>query len=522
MLWIGVRSGLRLRQGRRFVENPQRRISKLTSILDIAKAMVTRRDLESLLPMVIEEARQVAEADRCSLFLVDREEQILYTKVAQGIDHSPRIQVPLGVGIAGHTAKTGQVINLPDAYADPRFNRAVDLSTGYRTTSLLCVPMYNTNQEVVGVIQALNKRGGPFLAEDEELLLALGGQAASAVENALLHEEIQQLFEGFVKASVVAIESRDPTTAGHSERVARLTLGLADAVERSTRGAYQGVRFSADERNELRYAALLHDFGKVGVREHVLVKANKFYPHELTLVEQRFDYARKSLEAESLRRQRDRLAAGEDPETVLADEEGPLAKRLREIDTALELVRRCNKPTVLPAGIQGPLAELARLGFLGPDGTRHTLLSQAEVELLSIPKGSLSPSERLEIQSHVSHTYRFLSQIPWTRSLRRVPEIAHAHHEKLDGSGYPLAAPATSIGIEARMMAIADIYDALTVSDRPYKRAVSHDHALEIIEAEVRQGKLDQDLFRLFVDERVPEVHLDPPSEAADREAGTR
>src|SRR5690606_17281135 len=135
---------------------------------------------------------------------VDRDNQILYTKVAQGMDHAPRIQVPLGVGIAGHTAKTGQVINLPNAYADPRSNRAVDISTGYRTTSLLCVPTYNTSHEVVGVIQALNKRGGSFLAEDEELLLALGGQAASAVENALLHQEIQELFEGFVKASVVA------------------------------------------------------------------------------------------------------------------------------------------------------------------------------------------------------------------------------------------------------------------------------------------------------------------------------
>lgn len=503
------------------MERLQRRIGKLTSILDIAKAMVTRRDLDSLLPMIIDEARRVVDADRCSLFLVDRETETLYSEVAQGMDHTPQIRVPLGVGIAGHTAKTGQIINLPDAYADPRFNRAVDASTGYRTASLLCVPMYNTNREVVGVIQALNKRGGPFLGEDEELLLVLGGQAASAVENALLHEELNQTFEGFVKASVVAIESRDPTTAGHSERVALLTLGLASAVERETRGRYAGVRFDADQRNEIRYAALLHDFGKVGVREHVLVKANKFYPHELSLVEQRFDYARKSLEAESLRRQRDRIAAGEDPSRVMQDEEGPLAARMREIDAALDLVRRCNLPTVLPAGIQGPLDDLARLGFLGPDGTRHTLLSEAEVELLSIPKGSLSPAERLEIQSHVSHTFRFLSQIPWTRSLRRVPEIAHLHHEKLDGSGYPLAIPAEEIGIEARMMAIADIYDALTVSDRPYKKAVSHDLALEILDSEVREGKLDDELFRLFVEAKVPERHLhgeEPPPH--ERDAG--
>lgn len=504
------------------MEHLQRRIQKLTSILDVAKAMVSQRDLDSLLPMIIDEARRVADADRCSLFLLDRDAQVLYSKVAQGMGGTPRIRVPLGVGIAGNVARTGRAINLPDAYADPRFNRAVDLSTGYRTTSLLCVPMFNANGDVVGVIQALNKRGGPFSADDEELLLALGGQAASAVENALLHEEIQRLFEGFVKASVVAIESRDPTTAGHSERVARLTLGLATAVEQDARGPYAGVRFSAEQRMEIRYAALLHDFGKVGVREHVLVKANKFHPHELTMVEQRFDYARRSLEAESLRRQRDRLMAGESPGKVLLEEEAVLEARLREIDAALELVRRCNRPTVLPAGISGPLAELARVGFPGPDGTRHTLLSETEVELLSIPKGSLSPAERLEIQSHVTHTYRFLTQIPWTRSLRRVPEIAAAHHEKLDGTGYPLAIPAESIGIESRMMAIADIFDALTVSDRPYKKAVAPDLALEIIEAEVKEGKLDADLFRLFHEADVPGRALAPPVDelVADEVAG--
>jgi len=431
-----------------------------------------------------------------------------------------RVRTPLGVGIAGTVAQTGNAINLPDAYGDPRFNRAVDLSTGYRTTSLLCVPMFNATGDVVGVIQALNKRGGVFGEDDEELLLALGGQAASAVENALLHEEIQRLFEGFVKASVVAIESRDPTTAGHSERVARLTLGLAAAVEQDDKGAYAGIHFTPEQRMEIRYAALLHDFGKVGVREHVLVKANKFHPHELAMVEARFDYARRSLEAESLKRQRDRIIAGESPGKVLLEEEGVLEARLREIDAALELVRRCNKPTVLPAGISGPLAELARVGFPGPDGTRHTLLSETEVDLLSIPKGSLSPAERLEIQSHVTHTFRFLSQIPWTRNLKRVPEIAAAHHEKLDGTGYPLAIPAESIGIESRMMAIADIFDALTVSDRPYKKAVAPDLALEIIEAEVKEGKLDGDLFRVFHEADVPGRALAPsPEELIDEEA---
>ena len=172
------------------------RVSKLTSILDVAKAMTAARDLDLLLPLIIYEAAKVVEADRCTLFVVDRERGELWSKVAQGA--SDEIRVPLGRGIAGAVADTGQVINIPDAYADPRFNRDVDAATGYRTRTILCVPMRDTQGEVTGVIQALNKHDGAFTDEDEELLRALGGQAASAIENALLHEEINRLFEGFV------------------------------------------------------------------------------------------------------------------------------------------------------------------------------------------------------------------------------------------------------------------------------------------------------------------------------------
>ena len=194
-----------------------------------------------------------------------------------------------GVGIAGQVAATGNIINIPDAYADPRFNRQVDKDTGYRTRNILGVPMRYTTGEVTGVLQALNKlHGEAFTDEDAELLMALGANAASAIENAILYEEIDRLFEGFVKASVVAIESRDPTTSGHSERVAELTLGIAENLQKVDKGVYAGIRFTGDDMREIRYAALLHDFGKVGVRENVLTKANKLYPGELEMIETRF------------------------------------------------------------------------------------------------------------------------------------------------------------------------------------------------------------------------------------------
>src|SRR5258705_5522231 len=218
--------------------------------------MTVERDLDSLLDLIVASATEVVDADRCTLFVLDREKQELWSKVTQ---RAGVIRVPVGVGIAGSVAQQNCSLNIPDAYQDPRFNRTVDAATGYRTCTILCVPMRSTRGEVVGVLQALNHQAGPFNEEDQELLEALGGQAASAIENAMLYEDIARLFEGFIRASVVAIEARDPTTSGHSERVAVLTVGLAEAVGRETAGHYQSLQLRPQEIRELRYAALLHD-----------------------------------------------------------------------------------------------------------------------------------------------------------------------------------------------------------------------------------------------------------------------
>jgi HD-GYP domain-containing protein (c-di-GMP phosphodiesterase class II) len=494
------------------IQSPQElagRVSKLTSILDVAKAMAAARDLDLLLPLIIYEAAKVVDADRCTLFILDRERGELWSKVAQGASHE--IRVKLGKGIAGSVAETGQVINITDAYADTRFNRDVDAATGYRTRTILCVPMRDAQGEVTGVLQALNKHLGVFTDEDSELLLALGGQAAGAIENALLHDEINRLFEGFVSASVVAIESRDPTTAGHSGRVASLTVGLAEALEHQSIGPYARVRFGIQDVQEMRYASLLHDFGKVGVREHVLVKAEKLYPQELDVLRARFALARKDRQLQSVARQ---LAASREGKLSAAldqDEAARLESDLRELDETLEFVLACNRPTILPSGGFERLADLGRTHFRDEREVERPLLVAREVERLSIPRGSLSAEERLEIESHVSHTFRFLSQIPWTRALKRVPDIAYAHHERLNGSGYPRKIPAETIPVQSKMMAISDVYDALTAADRPYKKAVPHPAALDILHQEAKGGMLDADLLRIFVEAEVPRRALRPP-----------
>ena len=485
------------------------RVSKLTSILDVAKAMAAARDLDLLLPLIIYEAAKVVDADRCTLFILDRERGELWSKVAQGAAHEIRVKV--GRGIAGSVAETGQVINIQDAYADARFNRDVDAATGYRTHTILCVPMRDAQGEVTGVLQALNKHLGAFTDEDAELLLALGGQAAGAIENALLHDEINRLFEGFVSASVVAIESRDPTTAGHSGRVAELTVGLAAALEHESTGPYARVRFGAQDVQEMRYASLLHDFGKVGVREHVLVKAEKLYPQELDVLRARFALARKDRQLRSVERRLEAARDGKLHGALEREELERLEAELRELDETLEFVLACNRPTILPSGGFERLADLGRQSFRNERDADHPLLLPREVERLSIARGSLSSEERLEIESHVSHTFRFLSQIPWTRALKRVPDIAYAHHERLNGSGYPRKIPAETIPVQSKMMAISDVYDALTAADRPYKKAVPHPAALDILHLEAKNGMLDGELLRVFVEGEIPRRALRPP-----------
>lgn len=481
----------------------ERRVAKLTSILQVATAMTVERDLDRLLMLIASEAKQVVEADRCTIFVRDRDTGELWSRVGHGLELR-EIRLPAGHGIAGHVARHDTVLNIADPYADPRFNKSVDATTGYRTRAILAVPMRGPRGEVVGVLQALNplRSDAPFDAEDEELLLALGGQAAAAIQNAFLYDAIEELFEGLVRASIVAIESRDPATSGHSERVAALTVALAEAVDRVTTGPYAQVRFSAAELRELRYACLLHDMGKVGVREHVLVKPNKLLPEHEARIAARIEVARACAERDHALRLLDPART----DTTEEDSARELDRCLAELDAIEALVARTNRPVPLSAEDRTALDALAQHpGFACRSHARERVVSDEELELLRIPRGSLSHAERLEIEGHVSHSYRFLVQIPWTEDLARVPELAWGHHEKLDGRGYPRGLTADDIPLGTRMMTIADIYDALTAADRPYKRAMSHERALAILEEEARSGGVDPALLAIFIAERVAE-----------------
>jgi hypothetical protein len=230
------------------------------------------------------------------------------------------------------------------------------------------------------------------------------------------------------------------------------------------------------------------------------------------VLKQRFDLARKDRQITSMSRRFDalRLRGERDLDAIDQEENARLQKELKELDDALEFVLQCNRPTVLAQGGFEKLVGIGGVGFSDSRDRPQLLLTANDVQVLSIPRGSLSATERREIESHVTHTFRFLSQIPWTRTLKRVPEIAYAHHEKLDGKGYPRAVAAELIPVQSKMMAIADIYDALTASDRPYKKAVPHELALDILKKEAEGGQLDHELFKIFVEAEVPRRTLKP------------
>jgi len=528
----------RERAAREELESAEREREQLN---EIGIALSSQRDVRGLLNLILAKAREITRADAGSLYLIEdevegrRDLRFVLTQNDSLVFPFKEFALPLTEdSMAGYTALRGEVVNFADAYHIPpempfHFNDNYDRESGYRTKSLLTLPMRNAKGEVLGVLQLINAKSDPaarlrneadvaqhvqpFHKRSVRLALSLASQAAVAYENRKLYNDIQSLFEGFVKAAVTAIEQRDPTTSGHSLRVAAYTQGLAEVVDQVSTGPYSGSHFDHEQMKEIRYAALLHDFGKVGVREEVLVKAKKLYPLQMELVKQRFDYIRKEVEVGMVRRklqmflERDRGDALSEIARLSEDFE----QRLERIRGYLQFILETNEPTLLEQGQFRKLNEIAHQFFVDSKGSELPYINADELRLLSIPKGSLDASERQQIESHVVYTFNFLSQIPWTKELRGVPEIARAHHEKLNGLGYPYKLHGDQIPLPTKMMTICDIFDALTASDRPYKRAVPAERALNILDECVRANEIDSELYRLFRESKVYERVLHAP-----------
>jgi HD-GYP domain-containing protein (c-di-GMP phosphodiesterase class II) len=510
-------------------------------MIKIGRALSQERDIKKLLAIILRHACDVTNADAGSIYIVEgHDEDVLKRRLrfevsqndSRTLPESSPVMAVSATSIVGQCVLSSDRINIPDLYAlEPPgignnpwgfvHDRSFDDQNRYQTRSVLAVPMISARNEVIGVIQLINKRAKgwiqldlpsdfedgvvPFKDTSETYIFALASQAGIALENVLLYGEVKTLFDGFVKAAVTAIESRDPTTSGHSERVARLTVNLAIAVNETDSGHFREVRFTDDDLTQIQYAGLLHDFGKVGVREHVLIKAKKLYEHERALILQRFQLIKRGYKIEGLESKvrylmestRDQAAAR------LATVDREIGGKIAELDDIIRFILATNEPTVLDEGGFERIAEIAGMRWSDDDGVVAPYLTEGEAGCLQIRRGSLTDQERIEINSHVLHSYNFLRKIPWSRTLRDVPDIAGSHHEKLDGTGYPHKLRGGQIPIPARMMAISDIYDALTASDRPYKKAMPTEKALDILSGDVKRGQLDADLYEVFLAARV-------------------
>ncbi|MBS1191773.1 MAG: hypothetical protein H6R10_3565 [Rhodocyclaceae bacterium] len=398
-----------------------------------------------------------------------------------------------------------QAILSVDTLSDRHFGTQ-DSIVAQAIRSVMCVPLV-LEGEVLGIIQ-VDTSSDPraFKGEDLEMLTGVCAETAVALKNFQLYSDIERLLDGFVRASVQAIEERDPATAGHSFRVAGYAESFAKAVDRADGPDLRDILFSKEQVREIRYAALLHDFGKVGVREHVLRKEKKLHHADMRLLEQRFKYARACLERNAYRRlAASRLEEGGDGAAFMAEKgriDGELGEESRRLDRFLDAIRRANEPAISYTEILPELRDVLAYRYPEGDGSAAPLLEEAEFLALSVTKGSLTPDERRQIESHVVDSYSFLILIPWTRDLAGVPAIAHGHHEKLDGSGYPMGLRGGQIPVQTRILTICDIYDALTAGDRPYKKAMPAELALDLMAMECEAGHLDSRLFQVFVDAR--------------------
>ena len=477
-------------------------------LIQIGLALSGERDIAKLQQTIVRSARELTRADSGSLYLLedgDHGERVLRFAVAQT---GPRdagtylgAVLPLSrTSISGYVALSGETVRIDDAYRVPanaeyRVNRSFDLANGYRTMSVLAVPMRDHDDAIVGVLMLINRKPDfdlvltsaahteevvqPFSERDEHVLLSLASQAGVALENKALLDSIQDLFEQFVRASVKAIEVRDKSTQGHSSRVADLTILQAEAVNDVGAGIFADLHFDPDQLREMRYASLLHDFGKVAVPEYIFGKAKKLPDGRIDAIRLRF---------------------------LLAIEQTGEETRRAALRELLATVENANEPRIISAEMGGVLDALARMTYRDLDGERP-LLDENELEFLNIPRGSLSSEERRKMEQHVTQSFYFLREIPWTKTpWRHVPEMAYGHHEHLDGTGYPRGLKGTEIVPQVRMLTISDVFDALTANDRPYKPAMPVERALDILVREFAdRGKVDRDLLDLFITKRVYE-----------------
>jgi HD-GYP domain-containing protein (c-di-GMP phosphodiesterase class II) len=519
------RHSLLMQQNREIIGEIMKYRKQKHQLIKIATSLSQHSDLEKLLASILLETRDIVSADAGSIYIREKDrpggqftDKIRF-KISQNdsvdIGHkSEEFVIPIDqTTVAGYVAATGQLLSIEDIarlgdgvpYKTPR--REYEKKFEYRVKSMLTVPLKNMAGEVAGVLQLMNKKSEktatlatgddveknvvPFTMSDEDFILSIASQAAVSIERVQLYQEIQSIFEGYLRSSIAAIDERDRVTYGHSRRVMGYALAFADAVNRTAgSGPFPGEHFDENRKNQFRFSALLHDIGKIGVPEALLTKESRLSKDAMAVIAMRAEFIRSKM-----------IAAG-----TAAKDSWPSEAAL---DADVEFVAKINGSGFLNDPDYARLAAIAKKCYTDTKGEEHSFLSDQEFESLSVRKGNLTDKERERINSHAQATRRILSRIPWTHELERIPDIACHHHEKLDGSGYPDGLKGDQLSFESKALAVIDIYEALVAQDRPYKPKMAPEKAIEILRAEARENHLDTTIVEFFVTNGIYRIFLD-------------
>ncbi len=505
----------------------EERIKRLN---EIGIALSTERDTNKLFELILEEAKNITNADGRTLYMVDEKGNLKFEIMRNDsmntvMGGTSGVKIPFPAvpkyfddgepnlsNVSAYAAITGETINIEDAYEEKGYDfsgaKAYDKSSGYRSKSFLTMPLKNHENEIIGVMQLINatdKDTGeviPFTAEVQEQVESIASQGAVALTNKRLVEELKTLFESFIKLIATAIDKKSPYTGGHCERVPLITMMLADAVEKVDYGKYKDFKMTDDERYELYIAGWLHDCGKVATPPHVVDKGTKLetITDRIDTVKTRFEILRRDAEIDFLKKKLD-LNGSNNGEIQTLEKE--LAEKLEQLNKDEEFIEKCNVGGEFMAKeLQDRVIEIANYDFK-QRGEKAPFLTENEVSNLNIPKGTLLPEEREIINDHIVITLDMLEQLPYPKHLKNVPEFAGGHHEKLDGTGYPKGLKDDQMSVQAKMMAIADIYEALTAADRPYKDGKKLSMAMRIMGFMKKDYHIDKELFEIFVKEGV-------------------
>ena len=508
------------------------RLDKLT---ELSVALSKTRNIPLLLERILLTAKGITQADGGTLYRIEDDEGSLRfdisindtLKMHQGGSSGQEINIPnipltLPDGepnltaVAAYAANTRKSVNIPDVYKATGFNfsgmRMFDEKFGYHSQSFLTVPMQDHTGELLGVLQlinALDPQTGkpiPFSETDQHFIEALASQAAIAISNQQLIFRLENLFEHFIKLINIGVGEKSPHTGRHCEQVPELAMMLAEAVHDTTEGPLADFRMSDDDRRELWVAGLLHDCGKISTPTHIVEKATKLETifDRIHLVDTRFEVLKRDAEIRVLK---EKLALGADLSPAKAAElEQGFAAECAQLDEERDFLRKNNiggegmKPED-----QQRVTDIARHQWRNPEGAIVPLLTEDEATNLRIRAGTLNDDERRVINNHIVVTIRMLEALPWPKQLRNVTEYAGGHHERMDGKGYPKGLTGDQMSVQARIMAVADIFEAVTASDRPYRRANTLSEALEILSGFAARGHIDPDLFDVFVRSKVYE-----------------